>query len=453
MKKNKWWVFLVTTSGTSVVFLDNTVMPVALPTIQKELLFAPLTLVWVVNSYLLSLTSLLLIGGRLVDLFGKRALFVAGLSLFGFGSAISGASMTQWWMIMGRVIQGAGGALVVPATSALLISTFPVGERAKAIGINTGISSIFLILGPAVGGFFTEYLSWRGIFYLNLPLVGFGIAMAFWILNPGKRKKESFHFMGALMMLCGVIALVVGLMQGNEWGWENPAVLILILVSPIFFFLFWWISTHTPHPLIDFHFFKKRLFTVANVFIFLTQIVIMVTVLWAIYFQQQLKYTPAQTGLIIFIAVFPVFLMAPLGGYIGDRYGPRIPLLIGYCLLTFSLFWLLSTAQTKSLGLLLPGLLCFGGGIPLILSPTIAMGLSQISTDKLGAASGITTETRQLASTIGIAVLTTIYHTTLNRTGSNASAFSAISLVSGILSAIGLIVAIFAVKKHNHYKG
>lgn len=452
MKKNKWWVFLVTTSGTSVVFLDNTVMPVALPTIQKELLFTPLSLVWVVNSYLLSLTSLLLIGGRLCDLFGKRALFVAGLSLFGLGSAISGMSMTQWWMIMGRVVQGAGGALVVPATSALLISTFPLGERAKAIGINTGISSIFLILGPAVGGFFTEYLSWRGIFYLNLPLVGFGIGMAFFILHPGKRKKETFHFVGALTMLCAVITLVVGLMQGNEWGWNNPAVLILLLVSPIFFVLFWWISTHTKHPLIDFNFFKNRLFTVSNIFIFLTQVIVMVTVLWAIYFQNQLNYSPAQTGLIIFIAVFPVFLMAPFGGYVGDRYGPRLPLLIGYCLLTFALFWLLSTASTKSVGLLLPGLLCFGGGIPMILSPTIAMALSQVSSDKLGAASGITTETRQLASTVGIAVLTTIYHTTLHATGSNAKAFSSISLLAGILAAIGLIVAFFMVKNPQPHK-
>jgi len=446
--KKKWWVFLVTTSGTSVVFLDNTVMPVALPTIQKELLFSHLALVWVVNAYLLSLTSLLLIGGRLCDLFGKRVLLVTGLSLFGFGSLVSAVSMTQVWMIMGRVIQGAGGALTIPATAALLISTFPKGERARAIGINTGISSIFLILGPAVGGFFTEYLSWRGIFYLNIPLVIFGITMAFLILRPGKRKKETFHFTGALMMLCAAVTLVVGLMQGNEWGWTSRLTLTLLFASPIFFFLFWWISTHTPHPLIDFHLFKNHLFTLSNIFIFLTQVIIMVTVLWAIYFQNQLHYTPAQTGLIIFVAVFPVFMMAPLGGYLGDRFGPRTPLLIGFSLLTFSLFWLLSTVHAKTLALLFPGLLCFGGGIPMILSPAIALALSQVSSDKLGSAAGITTETRQLASTVGIAVLTTIYYTTLKTTGSNGLAFSAISLVAGVLSAVGLAVVFFTVKKH-----
>lgn len=446
MKKNKWWVLLVTTSGTSIVFLDNTVMPVALPTIQKELLFSPLTLVWVVNSYLLSLTALMLIGGRLCDLFGRRALFVWGLALFGLGSILSALSFSQWWMIMGRVIQGAGGALVIPTTGALLIAAFPLGERARAIGINTGISSLFLIIGPAIGGLFTQYLSWRWIFYFNLPLVALGITMAFLILRPAKRRKESFHFMGALMMLLGSVTLVVGLMQGNEWGWLHPATLILLIVSPFFFLLFWWISTHTEHPLIDFQFFKNPLFTVSNVFIFLTQIVIMVTVLWAIYFQNQLHYTAIQTGLIIFIAVFPVFLMAPLGGHIGDRYGPRMPILLGYCFLTFGLFWVLWTAEVKSVLLLLPGLFCFGGGISLILSPTIAMGLSQVSSSKLGVASGITTETRQLASTIGIAVLTTIYHSTLQETESNASAFSAISLVAGALAVVGLVVAFFTVR-------
>ncbi|MCH9627393.1 MAG: Multidrug resistance protein Stp [Chlamydiales bacterium] len=446
MKKKKWWIFLVTTSGTSVVFLDNTVMPVALPTIQRELLFSPLTLVWIVNAYLLSLTSLLLIGGRLCDLFGRRSVLVTGLILFGLGSLFSALSMTQWWMILGRAVQGAGGALIVPTTSALLIETFPLGERAKAIGINTGISSIFLILGPAVGGLFTEYLSWRGIFYLNIPLVVFGIAMAFFILHPSKKKKESFHFMGALMMLFASVTLIVGLMQGNQWGWSSPLTITLLALSPVFFVLFWWVSTHTEHPLIDFHFFKNRLFTVANIFIFLTQVVIMVTVLWAIYFQNQMHYSAAKTGLIIFIAVFPVFLMAPLGGYIGDRFGPRLPLLLGFSLLTFALFWLSSTIRVGNLALLLPGLLCFGSGIPMILSPTIAMALSQVPAEKLGAAAGITTETRQLASTFGIAVLTTIYYTTLERTESNTSAFWAISFVSAILGLIGLIVALCTVK-------
>ncbi|MEZ5315512.1 MAG: MFS transporter [Chlamydiales bacterium] len=445
MKKNRWWIFLVTTSGTSVVFLDNTVMPVALPTIQREWLLTHLSLIWIINSYLLSLTSLLLIGGRLSDLFGQRALFLIGLLLFGFGSAISGMSLNLSWMITGRVIQGAGGALIIPATSALLITNFPIGQRAKAIGINTGISSIFLILGPAIGGFFTQYLSWRGIFYLNLPLVGLGMIAALFILPRGRGKKEPFHCMGALMMFCGITAFILALMQGNEWGWTAPIVLGLLAISPLFVFFFWWISLHTPHPLIDFNLFKNSLFSLANLFIFLTQIIVMITILWAIYFQQELHFTPAHTGLMIFIAILPVFFMAPFGGYLADRFGSRYPLLIGYSLLSFALFWLLLTVNMGSILFMLPGLLAFGGGIPMTLSPAIAMALSQVNGDKLGIAAGITSETRQLAGTMGIAFLTAIYQITATKTGSSVCAFSTISLVAMLLSLSGLIIAYFTI--------
>lgn len=450
-KMNKWWLLFVTTCGTSLIFLDNTVMPVALPTIQKEFSFNSVSLVWVVNAYLLSLTALLLVGGRLSDLFGKRALFIWGLSLFGLGSLIAGCSQARWLLLLGRVVQGMGGAFTIPATGALLIATFPEGERAKAIGINTGISSIFLILGPAVGGFLTQYVSWRSIFFLNIPIVILGIIMAALILTRGKRKKETFHFAGALAMLFGVVTLVVGLMQTDEWGWTSPWTLTLILVSPFLFALFIWVSTHAKHPIIDFHFFRNSQFTAANISLFITQAIIMVTVLWAIYFQEQLGYSAAETGLLIFVATFPVFVMAPLGGFFSDRFGPRLPLLAGYAILTFSLFWLLLTVS-KDVVMMLPGLLGFGCGLPLIMSPNFVLALSDIDPEKLGAAAGISTEVRQLASTTSIAVMTAVFHGTVRATGSNAEGFSSISLFACILSIIGFWVVFFMVKKRHRIR-
>jgi EmrB/QacA subfamily drug resistance transporter len=445
-KKKKWWLLFVTTSGTSLTFLDNTVMPVALPTIQKEMLFHPVGLVWVVNAYLLSLTALLLVGGRLSDLFGKRSLLIWGLSLFGFGSLIAACSHARWVLILGRVVQGAGGALTIPATGALLVSTFPEGERAKAIGINTGISSIFLILGPVVGGFLTQYISWRSIFLLNIPLVIFGIIMAALILKPGKRKNETFHFAGAFAMLFGIVSLVVGLMQANKWGWTSPWTLLLLSASPIFFALFVRISTRADHPIIDFNFFRNPLFTVANISMCVTQVIVMSTVLWAIYFQQQLNYSPAETGLLIFVAACPVFMMAPLGGFLSDRFGPRMPLLMGYLMLIFALFWLLFTVASQNVLILLPGLLGFGCGLSMIMSPTVALALSQVDPEKLGAAAGINTETRQLASTTGIAMMTAVYHSTVRATGSNAEGFAAISLLACLFAIAGLWIVFLMVK-------
>lgn len=441
----------VTTSGTSLVLLDNTVMPVALPTIQKQLAFHPIALVWVVNAYLLSLTALLLVGGRLCDLFGKRSIFIWGLALFGLGSLLAACSYARWLLLAGRVVQGIGGAFTIPATSALLVATFPEGERAKAIGINTGISAVFLILGPAVGGFLTQYISWRSIFIFNLPIVVFGIIMALLILKPGHRKHETFHFTGAFALLFGIVALVVGLMQANQWGWSSPWTLMLLAISPLFFALFVWISTHAQHPIIDFHFFRRPLFTVANISLFITQVIVMVTVLWAIYFQVQLNYSPAKTGLLIFVAAFPVFIMAPLSGFIADRYGPRLPLLAGYAVLTFALFWLLFTAATGDILVLLPGLLGFGFGMPMIMSPSVALALSQINPEKLGAAAGISTEIKQLASTIGIAIMTAVYHGTVRATGSNAEGFSAISLLACAFAIAGFWIIFFTIKKRRHH--
>ncbi|MFC2049340.1 MFS transporter [Chlamydiota bacterium] len=447
---SKWWIFLVTTSGTSLVFLDTTVIPVALPSIQKELLFDPIGLVWIVNAYLLSLTALLLVGGRLCDLFGKRSLFIWGLSIFGVGSLLGALSHTQWLLLTARIVQGAGGALTIPTTSALLISTFPVGERARAIGINTGISGIFLVLGPALGGFLTEYISWRSIFLMNIPLVIFGIVMASVILKPGERKKESFHFAGTLTMFAAIVSLVIGLMQANSWGWSSPWIVALLVASPLLFALFVMMSLRAEHPIIDFRFFRNRLFTVANISIFITSSIIMVTVLWAIYFQEQLGYSPSETGLLIFVAAFPVFLMAPLGGYFADRCGPRLPLLLGFAILIFALFWLLFTAHSKQILVLLPGLLGFGCSLPMIMSPTVALALSQVDPAKLGAASGITTATRQIASTTGIALMTAVYLGTVKASGSHAEAFSAISMLAGILAFIGFWVIFCIIRRTNH---
>jgi len=446
-KLSKWWIFLVTANGTSLVFLDTTVIPVALPAIQRELLFDTLGLVWVVNAYLLSLTSLLLVGGRLCDIFGKRALFIMGLAIMGAGSLLAATSHSQWFLILSRVVQGMGGALTIPATSALLVATFPEGERARAIGINTGISGIFLVIGPVVGGFLTEYFSWRSVFFLNLPLVVLGIVMALIILKPGERRKEGFHFVGMVAMFVAVVSLVVGFMQANTWGWASPLTVSLFVISPLFFALFVWLSLREKHPIIDFHFFRNRLFTVANISMYITQVIVMVTVLWAIYFQEQLGYSALETGVLIFIAAFPVFVMAPLGGYFADRCGPRLPLLLGFAILIFALFWLLFTAHTKQIFVLLPGLLGFGCSLPMIMSPTVALALSQINADKLGSASGVTTATRQIASTTGIALMTAVYMRKMETSGSHIEAFSAISLFAGILACIGFWVIFCIIKK------
>ncbi len=444
--KNKWWILFVTVAAMGLVFLDNTVMPVSLPTIQRELGFSVAGSIWIVNSYLLTLVTLMLVGGRLYDIFGTRRTYLIGLSFFGIGSVISGLSVYNWWLILGRVVQGVGGALIVPTTAALFMKVFPPGQRARAIGINTGISSIFMMLGPVVGGFFTQYLSWRYIFWINIPVVIFGFIMTQKLLRS-REKRGSFHFMGAIPLCIAVIALVVALMQGGSWGWGSPMIITLFaLVIPLLvvFVIF---SRRALHPLVDFNIFRARFFKSGPVTIFFVQMVLMITVYWAIYFQKALHYTPSQAGLLVISAVAFVIVLAPLGGYLSDRFGPRLPICLGFSSVIFSLLWLAFSAHNHTLTTLLIGLPFFGMGIPLTFSPAFTTALHYISQKKLGVASGVATSARQLAATVSIALMGAIFFGIYGQTQSYPQAFFAISLLAAGFALMGLLTALIFLRK------
>lgn len=445
-KKGNWWVLFVTVAAVGLVFLDNTVMPVSLPTIQKQLSFSTTGIMWVVNSYLLTLVTLMLISGRLYDILGMRTTYFAGLLLFGAGSVISGLSMASWWLILGRVVQGIGGSLIVPTTTALFMTIFPPGERARAMGINTGISSIFMLLGPLVGGFLTQYLSWRYIFWINIPVVLFGLIMTLWLL-PSREKKESFHFLGALPVSLAIIALVVALMQGESWGWDSTIVLTLFALIIPLLALFVYLSRRTRHPIIDFKIFRAPFFKSATLAIICVQLLLTVAVYWAIYFQKALNYSPFHAGLLVLATVAFVIFAAPLGGYLADKLGARVPITIGFSTIILSLLWLAFSSSNHTLTSLLIGLPFFGLGVPLIFSPAFTTALHHVTQEKLGVASGITTFFSQLAATTGIALMGALFFGTYARTESYPLAFTANALLGTVFALVGLLITFFLPRK------
>ncbi len=443
---NNWKILLVTTSATSLIFLDNTIMPVALPTIQNEFALSGNELVWVVNSYLLALTALMLIGGRLYDLFGMRRIYYWGLSIFTLGSIGGGMSTGAWVLLLGRILQGIGGALIVPTTGAILIHVFDKKNRAKALGVNTGISSIFLILGPAIGGLLTQYANWRYIFWINLPVLLFGFIMTGILLPKGRKKEESFHFLGAVPLALTAIGLVVPLMEGQQWGWLSPLALGFFGGAVACFLLFIWSSRRTRYPIVDRIVFQKPFFIGSTLAIFLTQFLLMVTVFWAIYFQNVLKYSPIETGMIIMSATLPVAALAPLGGYLTDRYGAKWPMLAGFFLLSTSLVWFSYAAYDRNILRLIPGLLAFGCGIPMILSPAFVTALSHMPPEKLGAASSFTMTLRQFGSTLGVAALNAVYFSCQKNFGSYF-AYKTTSLISAAIALVGMAVTWITLRK------
>lgn len=416
-------------------------MPVALPIIETDLDFSQVGVLWVVNAYLLSLTTFLLIGGRLSELFGYRSLYNIGLVIFGAGSLMGALSSSDWMLISARGVQGIGAALTYPAIIALLIAVFPVNQRARALGIDTGIASLFMMLGPLIGGALTEYLNWRYIFWINIPFVVFGLGMSIWLLKPTERVKERFPYFGSLVMMGGIFLFVYGLMQGSKFGWSSPWIIAFLILGPVLLALFVMLSLRDAHPLADFRLLRNRLFLGATVTRFLLYIMVTATVFWIIFFEKYLSYTPLEVGILIVASTVPVLFMAPIGGYLADRIGYRLPMTIGHLLVIFAFIWVICFATTEHVLVFLPGLLAFGGGIPMVMSPSIALGLSAISADKLGSGSGMMIATRQLASTIGVAVMTAVYTTVFAKT--NQSYPKTFAITTGVALGFGVLGLIF----------
>jgi len=449
MLKNggKWWILFVTTTATSIFMLDSTLIPVALPIIQDRLGLSDIAVMWVLNSYLLALTALLLLGGKLSEIFGFRAMFNLGLALFGAGALLCGLSWSVSVLIVARTIQGVGSALAFPASAALLVSVFPPQERARALGIDTGIASLFMIIGPLVGGLFAEYLSWRLIFFFYVPFVIFGLVMSYILVKKSRIVRTSIPIFATILMIVGIVALVIGLMEGNRFGWDHPTVLILTSVGPLLMALFVLISLGSKKPLANFALFKNPLYLGAVSCRFIAYFIVAGTTLWIIYFEKSLQYTPAEIGIFILVAAVPVVGLAPLAGLLADKFWYRLPLIFGFSLLFLGLLWLAIFAHRDSLWILMPGLAAFGLSLPFVMAPTLGLGLTAAPPEQLGGAAGMMMSVRQLASTLGVAMMTAIYYAALKSSDSEAAGFAFINYLAVLLALVAFLVAFFLVRR------
>jgi len=406
---NKWWILAAMTSCISMIFIDITVLPVALPTIERLLGISETGLHWIVNAYTLALTVLVLPGGRLGDMLGHRKVFFWGLTMFALFSALCGLSNSGWWFIASRALQGVGGALLLPCTTAILMDAFPYKERGKAMGIYIGVGSIFLATGPFVGGIFTQYVSWRLVFWINVPIALIGFILAYFSVPRTPGKKESFDVRGFLTLSLGVSAIVVALMEADVWSWSSPLTLGLLALGLVLLALLIYVDRHAEKPYIDFSLFKERTFLGTLIAIFCTQFMIMLTVFWSIYFQTGLDFSPAKSGWLSLLGNSPLIITAPLGGYLLDRFGPRVPITIGFCLVLGALFFFYQVYDTGSIPLILASVIPFGCGIPMIITPCMTSALQHTPVHKRGLASGTLVMLRQLGSTLGLAVFGSLF--------------------------------------------
>ncbi|MES2121798.1 MAG: MFS transporter, partial [Chlamydiota bacterium] len=324
---------------------------------------------------------------------------------------LCGLSQTEGWLIFSRSLQGIGGALMIPATQGIIMTHFAPHQRGKAIGLFVSIGSIFLSLGPLIGGSLTEYFSWHYVFWINLPIAAIGLLLTLRSTPPSKGHKGKFDFLGFLTLVIGVTALIVALMQAQHWGWSSPLTLSLLAVGVAFLILLYQLRLRKSEHIIDFNLGKQRSFIGGSGCIFITQFALMVTVFWAIYFQNILHYSPSQAGVLAFLSNFPVILGAPLAGFLVDRLGPRIPVVIGYSLMAISIAFLLCFENNENTWLLILTLIPFGLGSPMTFTPSSVTMYADVPLEKRGIASGMNAALRQFSATLGLALFGTLFST------------------------------------------
>lgn len=408
---HKWWVLLAMTMAMSMIFIDVTVLPVALPTIQRDLQIPDLDLQWIVNSYILVLAALVLGGGRLGDIWGLKKAYGLGIIFFAFASFLCGLSHSGLTLILSRALQGIGGAFLIPSTQGIIFSTFPSHQRGRATGILISISSIFLAVGPLIGGSLTQYLSWRYIFWVNIPIAIIGLVLAQIFVPKIKGNKESFDWLGFITLSIGIGSLTTAFMQAQNWGWLSWKTLCLIAIGIILPIILFKTERKVEHPILDLKVIVKKNVLAGSGCVFCIQFLTMVTVFWAIYFQEILNFSPTKAGFYAFFANAPLLIASALGGYLVDHYGPRLPVSTGFALVFFSIFFLLFISPPPHIWLLFVTLVPFGFGIPLIMTPTFVSILNDAPPEKRGTVSGFIASLRQFGSTIGLAIFGTLFAT------------------------------------------
>jgi EmrB/QacA subfamily drug resistance transporter len=412
----KWWTLGAMCFALFMVMLDNTVVNVALPSIQRDLHAQISALEWVVNGYTLTFAVLIATGGRLGDIFGRRLMFLAGVIIFAITSATAGLAQDPAMLIGSRAVQGVGAALMMPATLSIITHAFPAAERGKAIGTWAGVSALALSIGPVVGGFFTEYVSWRAIFFINLPVaVGAVIATIFAVSESRDETVDRrVDYPGVAVLTASLTAIVLALIEGNSWGWGSAETVSLLVGGAIGLAAFVAIELRVAAPMVEFGLFRTRQFIGSNLVAFIITFAMMGTFFFmAIYMQDILGYGALEAGVRFLPTTMVIAVIAPISGRLADRLGPSTPMSAGLAVLGVSMFMFagIDTATTYS-GLLIPFIL-MGVGIALVMSPMSTAAMNAVSVQKSGVASGVLQMSRMIGASVGIAATGAIFQAQL----------------------------------------
>jgi EmrB/QacA subfamily drug resistance transporter len=403
----RWWALGAMCFALFMIMLDNTVVNVALPSIQRSLNATTSTLEWTVNAYTLTFAVLLVTGGRLGDIFGRRRIFLIGVIIFATASGAIGFSPNDTWLVAWRAVQGTGSALMMPMTLSIITNAFPPQERGKAIGTWAGVSAMALAIGPVVGGFLVEAVSWQSIFFLNLPVAVAAVLVTLFAVRESRDETVSrtVDIPGVATLTISLAALVLALVEGNSWHWGSTREIALFAVAIVGLTSFVQIELRRKAPMVDFSFFRARTFVGANVVAFIVSFAMLAMFFFlALYMQNIRGYTPLEAGVRFLPSTALVIVMGPLAGRLADRVGPRPLMTLGLLIVSGALFWLSHVTVSSGYDALLPGFMLMGIGIGLTMSPMSTAAMNSVEQAKAGVASGILSQNRMVGGTFGVAV-------------------------------------------------
>jgi len=407
-ENRKWWTLASVSFALFMIMLDNTVVNVALPAIQRDLGIGVAELEWVVTGYALSFAVLMLTGGKLADMHGRRRIFLIGLAVFTFSSLLCGLAGTAELLIAARVLQGVGAAFMMPATLSIITATFPPKERGAALGIWAGVSAMALAIGPLVGGLITEHIGWNWIFYLNVPVGLAGLVAARLIIRESRdtSHEQRLDLPGLVTSGIALFALVYALIEANSKGWTSPLILGLFVVAGVSGAAFVLLELHQRLPMFDMTLFHNPTFAGANTVALLVSLAMFgVFFFISLYMQNVLGYSAVRAGVAFLPMTVLIILVAPFAGRSSDRLGSRWLMTAGMTLVGCSLLIFAQLQPDSSYFQLLPGMILGGVGMATTMTPMTAAVLSSVPVDKAGVGSGMLNTFRQVGGALGIALM------------------------------------------------
>jgi EmrB/QacA subfamily drug resistance transporter len=407
-ENRKWWTLFAVSFGLFMIMLDNTVVNVALPTMQRDLHVSISQLEWVVIAYALTFAALLITGGKLADLYGRRRIFVLGLVVFTLSSLACGLAPSAGFLIGARAVQGVGAALMNPATLSIIVATFPPKQRGTAIGIWAGVSALALAIGPLGGGLITEHLNWNWIFFVNIPVGAIAIVVSQLVIRESRDTsvEQSIDAPGLVTSGGGLFFLSYALVEGNRHGWTSPEILSFFALAVAVLIAFVVFERRQRLAMLDLSLFRIGAFTGANLVAMLVSLSMFgVFFFVTLYVQNILHYSPAKAGATFLPMVLLIIFIAPIAGRLSDKIGSRWLMGGGMTLLGISLLLYERVTIHSDFWTLLPPMLVGGFGMAMTMSPMTSAAMGAVPVDKAGVGSGVLNSFRQMGGSLGIALM------------------------------------------------